>query len=480
MNILLIRPNSTNNKKDTYITFPLGIGYIASVLKKQNHNVFVIDLTIEDVNYESLTERIKIINPEIIGISALSYSYNQVKQLSAYLKSVIDSKIILGGHLAYYSYEIVLNKTQIDICVIGEGEITIVDLLQNMNQLNKVKGIAYKQNGKIIVTEPRELIQNLDVLPYPAYELFDIEKYVDLNDVYLSKRHIGGNKIHRKISMEAGRGCPFDCHFCSRTFRKVRKRSVDNIIGEILYLKEKYNIDTFWFQDELLFSNKKYILEFCEKIKKYNVGWYGNARIDSIDEDIIREAKNSRCLEIAYGVESGSPTILKNMNKKITPDEIIKTLSTTIKIGLPIDMGLILGYIGENEKTIAETVDMFKKIGYPGLKFRYITPYPGSHLYNMCIEQNKIVDEESYLISLGDGSGPYRFRINFTDFSDTKLKSLLRETSDKVLFNYIIYLLKHPLLLITRIFQQDVMNPFYIIYNRIKKATNYDKARKIK
>lgn len=479
-NVLLIRPNSTNDKKDTYITFPLGIGYVASVLQKENYNVSVIDLTVEDVDYEKLKIRIKKINPDVIGISALSYSYIQVKKLSSYLNSFLNCKIILGGHLSNHSYEMVLKKTNVDICVIGEGELTIVDLLKNINNLKKVKGIAYKNNRNIIIkTEPREVIENLDNIPFPAYELFDIEQYIKLDDVYLSRKHTGKNKIHKKMSLEAGRGCPFNCQFCSRIFSKCRKRSVDSIISEIKFLQEKYGIDTFWFQDELLFSNKKYMFEFCNKIKGLDIGWYGNARINSVDKEIIKKAKESNCLEIAYGVESGSPKILKNMNKKITPEQIIKTLSDTIKIGLQLDMGLILGYPGENKQTILETLNMFKKIGYPALKFRYITPYPGSDLYNMCIKNGLIKNEEEYLISLGDGSGPYRFRINFTDFSDSELFGLLKEVTDASFKNYIIYLLKHPNKLFQRIFLRDIMNPFYVLYNRIKNPTNYDKARKI-
>lgn len=477
-NILLIRPNSTGDKKDTYITFPLGIGYIAAVLQKEQYNVSVIDLTIEDVNYEELKNRIKALCPDIIGISALSYSYAQVKKLAAYLKSFLSCKIILGGHLADHSCEMVLNKTAVDICVIGEGEETIVDLLKNINKLDAVDGIAYKKYGEVITTYPRVPIMDLDTIPFPAYELFDIEQYIKLDDVYLSKKHIKKG-VHKKMSMEAGRGCPFNCHFCSKIFTKVRKRSVDHLISEIKFLQEKYGIDTFWFQDELLFSNKKYIFEFCDKIKEMEIGWYGNARINTVDEEIIKKAKENKCLEVAYGVESGSSTILKNMNKKITPTQIVKTLTDSIKIGLPFDMGMILGYPGENNQTILETVNLFKKIGYPVLRFRYITPYPGSELYDMCIKDGLIKNEEEYLISLGDGTGPYRFRINFTDFPDQRLRELLKETTDKTFKNYIIYLLKHPHKLIYRIFQRDLMNPLYVLYNRVKNPTNYDKARKI-
>lgn len=477
-NVLLIRPNSTKDMKDPYIVFPLGIGYIAAVLKKEGYSVSIIDLTMENVDYESLSRRIRAIDPHVIGVTALSYSYAQIKKMSSFLKSVTPVSIILGGHLSTYNYDIVLSKTDIDICVLGEGERTIVDLLRNMDDLKRVNGIAYKFSEDVQKNPPRELIADLDTLPFPAYELFDIDKYTPFDDVYMSKRHISKGVKHKKMSLEAGRGCPFKCHFCSKTFDRIRKRSTDSVIEEIEFLQASYGIDTFWFQDELLFSDKKYMFEFCDRIKDLKIGWYGNARIDSVDKEMIKRIKESKCLEVAYGVESGSPKILKNMNKKIIPEEIVDILTYSLKIDMPIDMGLILGYIGEDESTVSETLSMLGRIGYPGLRFRYITPYPGSPLYNMCKEKGIIRNEEEYLISLGDGTGPYRSRVNLSDFSDERLAVLLKETIDKSFRKYIMYLIKHPLKLFARIFQKDVMNPVYVIYNRFKRATNYDKARK--
>ncbi len=490
-NILLIRPNCTKDIKDHYITFPLGIGYVAAILRNEGYNIKVMDLTIENVNYDNVKERILEFAPDVICISALSYAYAQVKWLATYLKSFVDCKLVLGGHLSTHNYDLILKLTNIDICVLGEGELTIVDLMKNINSLDinninsleNVKGIAFKIKyfpSHVNITEPRELIEDLDTLPFPAYDLFNLDEYTKLDDVYLSKRHVVKNKVHRKMAIEAGRGCPYNCNFCSKMFKKIRKRSVDDLISEIKHLQRNYGIDTFWFQDELLFSDKEYIFDFCDKIKPLNIGWYGNSRITSVDKDIIQKVKDNNCLEIAYGVESGSPVILNNMNKKITRTQIINILKTTIKIGLPMDMGLILGYEGENENTVSETVSMLKEVGFPGLKFRYITPYPGSILYNSCLRNGLITDEEKYLISLGDGTGAYRFRINFSQFTDERLKTILKEINDKVFKNYIVFLLKRPILLFRRIFQKDVMNPIYVIYNRIKRPTNYDLARKKK
>ncbi len=478
--ILLIRPNHTQDRKDDYVTFPLGLGYIAAVLIKRGYKVCVIDLTLEDVNYDDLENRIKKFDPNIIGISALSYEYLQVKKLSAYLKRVIPCKIVLGGHLATYNYDLVLKKIGVDICVIGEGELTIVDLLENLFSLTEVKGIAYKEDGKIILNAPRELISDLDTLPFPAYELFDINEYSEflMKDIYMSHKYLPKKKTHRKMTLESGRGCPFACQFCSKVFTTIRRESVDRIIEEIKYLKERYAIDVFGFQDELFFLNRNYINEFCQKIRPLGVSWYGDARVDTVDRETLEMIVKSGCLTISFGVESGSEKILKNMNKKTTPSQIEETLKNALEVGLPTCMGLILGYPGEDKQSVQDTIDLLKRVGHPGIRFRYITPYPGSPLYNHCIENGLIENEEEYLESLGDGTGPYRFRINLTNFTDEELRGLLPETIKKAIRNYLIYLLKHPNHLFKYLTNKDFMNPIYYYYNRWFHPTNYDRAAK--
>jgi len=480
--ILLIRPNYSQDKKDTYITFPLGLGYISAVLKENGWKVSVIDLTLEDVDYYDLGSRIKKYDPGIVGISALSFAYRQVKILSAFLKKTISSKIILGGHLAIHNHNLVLKNSDVDICVMGEGELTIVDLLNNLSNLEKVKGIAYKENGKVVLNEPRELVKDLNTIPFPAYELFDIDKYSEfsVSDIFVSRKNLPKSRVHRKMIIEAARGCAWKCDFCSKMYDAIRKRSVEKVIEEIVYLKEKHNIDIFGFQDELLFSSKRFMLEFCEKVKDLGVVWSGCARVDTVDRETIELVSKSNCIYITYGVESGSTKVLKKMNKKITPARIEQTLRDTIEVGLPMTLSFILGYPGEDRESVQDTLNLLKRVGHPGVRFRYITPYPGSAIYDSCIKDGLIPNEEKYLESLGDGTGPYRFRFNFTSFSDEELVQLLPDTINRAYINYIFYLLKHPKYFFRYLSNKDYMNPVYYFYSRWKNPTNYDKAAKKK
>ncbi len=244
-------------------------------------------------------------------------------------------------------------------------------------------------------------------------------------------------------------------------------------------LKSKYNIDIFGFQDELLFASKKQIQKFCEHIKKLNVNWYGDSRVNVVDKECIQLLKDSGCINISFGVESGSQKILKSMNKGTTLQQIERAIESCLDLDLTPGMGMILGYPGEDIHTIHETIDLFKKLGYPALKFRYITPYPGSTLYNDCIKDGTIKNEKEYLESLGDGTGPYKFRFNFTKFSDEQLTSLLPYVVNKIVKNYVFFLLKNPRRLFRYIFERSFMNPFCYFYYRIFHPNNYDKAAKL-
>ena len=474
-----MRPNHTQDKKDEYVSFPAGIAYIATVLKNKGYEVDIVDLTLEDVDYVNLASRIKNLNPDVIGISALSHAYCQVKKMAGYLKNIAQCKIILGGHISV-SYDMVLKNTKIDICVIGEGELTIIDLLENMDSLENVRGIAYKKDGKVVVTLPRELIQDLDSLPCPAYDLMDIDRYSQglLKDVYMPRTFLPRKKYHKKLAIEASRGCPFACKFCAKMFKNIRRRSVDSVINEIKYLKDNYDVDVIQFHDDLFFFKKELVYEFCLKIKPLKISWFALLRIDIVDREILEMFKRSGCLMISFGVESGSEKILKNMNKNITLLQIEETLKEGLDVGLPLDISLILGYPGEDNNTVQDTINLFKRIGYPAIKFRYVTPYPDSQLYKECIQGGLIENEDKYLESLGDGSGPYRFRFNFTNFKDEELTNLLPKAVSKTIRNYLTYLLTHPIILLKYLFRKDIMNPMYYFYNRWFHPTNYDKAAK--
>lgn len=456
-------------KRHQQIVFPFGIGYIASFLLNKGYEVEIFDIHGLLLDEDEVEKRIPSLKCDIIGISAFSTQYSYVKWLVELLKKELGVKIIIGGPLATHSYELVLKDTNADICVIGEGELTTLEILENMENLDKIKGIAYRKNGQVIKNPPQEYIKNLDTLLYPTYDLFQMDIYTNtkFQDVVEKSAKYSNLRI---MGLICGRGCPFNCNFCSKNFKGLRLRSIDNIIDEIIFLKDKYNISGIHFVDELVVVSKRRIEKLTERIKPLNIKWDCQGRVDIIDYNILKKMKDAGCVSIGFGIESGSPKILKNMNKGITPTQIEMALKSAIKVGLDVKVQLIFGYPGETKETIAETINLFKGIGHPGRRFNLITPLPGTPIYTEALNKGLIKNEETYLDEISYNFGYGSVQVNFTEFHDTDLYSLMHKTVRTMLQNYRKYLIKHPILLAKKIISMS--HPVPLIRRILRKIKN--------
>lgn len=435
--ILLVQPLHEKQKKTqrSSFNFPWGIAYIARYLLNDGYQVEVIDGHAMQLEKEEIVQQILDTKCDILGISAFSTQYNAVRVISKAVKESLGIKVIVGGPLSHYSYKLTLDTTDVDFCVIGEGEMTVVDLLRNINSPEKVKGIAYRNNGQVIVTQPRSPINNLDDLPKPAYELFQMERYVNIE---MSMAHMKYRKGLRIMTFVSQRGCPFRCNFCSKSTGGFRLMSVDKLIETLRYLKEQYKLDGIHFNDELFVSNKKRMLDFAPRIKELQLIWDGQARVNFVDYELLSILKDAGCVGIGLGIESGSQKILDNMKKGITVKQIESAMLTARKLGMYVKVQLIFGYPGEDEKTIQETIDLFKKVNHPGRRFNVIVPLPGSPLYDEAIQKGLIKDEVEYLIGLEKSFGVGKVHINFTNFPDDKIYQLKLAAERKIKRNYLI------------------------------------------
>ncbi len=455
--------------------FPYGLAHVASSLLKNGYDVEIFDIYANRWKRNTVLEKIKNLQCDLVGITAMSTQYSYVKWLSNALKKQIKTRIILGGLLATYSSEIVLKNTPVDICVVGEGEITIVDLLKNMDRLDNVRGIAYKQNGNIIKTPPREYIEDLDNLPRPAYDLFPMDIYTKTK-FYI---HDPTTKIFkRKLTFKTmgiltGRGCPYNCNFCSKSFKGLRLRSVDSIIDEIKYLRQKYGVEGVHFIDELFVVNKKRAYALVEKLGTLGMKWDGQARVNTVDYDLLCAMKKAGCVAVGLGIESGSNKILKYMNKRITSEQSEQALRDAQKAGLHVKVQLVLGYPGENRQTIAETVELFDRVKHPARRFSLILPLPGSVLYNEALQKNLIKDEEKYLTQIYNGYGGSRYPvfINFTELPTDEIYRLKRKAEKTMETNYRRYLMRHPLAYV-KYLESGIMNFVYTFIRRTIKFFN--------
>lgn len=418
--------------------YPLGLAYLSSMLSKHSIEHVGVNLWERQLTPQQAIDQIDFAEYDVIGISAYSTQYRYLKELSLLLKKQYPRiPLLCGGPGPTFSTNIILRCTGVDVCVLAEGEITLVELLKNLHDIGSVKGIAYMRERQVIFNLARQQIKELDSLPFPNREFFNFESVLherkrDIRSS-CSEREYGEKRIATVI---AGRGCPYRCTFCSKTFSGLRLRSIDNIVEEIKVLMGRYGIDHISFNDELVLVNKKRTLELCEKFKQLSITWDCQGRINNVDEEILKALKGSGCLEIGYGVESVSQEILDAMKKDIRAETIIPVVEMTRRMGIRPVIQYMFGYPGENDDTIRRTVEFFKAMDLPFMGSP-TTPIPGSALYDLCIENGRIKDEEDYLLRLDSGYNLIGGSINLTGFSDAEFVRKHRRLQMRVDHNYL-------------------------------------------
>lgn len=454
-NVLLINPKfSFDAKLKKQNLFPFGMGYVAACLQQAGYHVDVWDIYIEKINYEGVRKKIRsgFLNEYAhIGITGIVNQYLYVKHLIEDIKQVSNAVVTVGGPLATYSYPILLEHTGVDVCVSGYGEETYIEVVSGKS-LEEIKGIAFKDSEQTIeFTPPREPIRDLDALPYPAYDLFNMEFYITHSEMMDILRPL--YRGQRIMPMITGRGCPYNCRFCSKSVRRVSSKSVEYIIREMRFFQEKYDVHIFHFIDELMLISKPRMLEFCKKVKALNVMWDAQGRVNLVDQEVLQAMKDAGCQCVGFGVESGSQTILGAMNKQITTAQIKNALTICREINLLTKIQLIYGYPGESNATLAETLNLFKELRYPARRFTVITPLPGSALYEEATSDGFLGDGESDVISevgfhewLSRNGGLCNEKLfyNRTAFSDEEFFEKRQYAEKMFLVNFFVSMLLHP------------------------------------
>ncbi len=366
---------------------PLGIAYIAAVLRKNTKaRIDVIDTTFDD-SYKRAKILIAKNKYDIIGFSIMTTMLKDSLLLAGFAKKINPgSFVVFGGpHPTVMPGETIKNR-DIDAVVIGEGEQTFLDLVKNIKNLKKVKGIWFKKNQEIIKNKPKEPIHDLDKLPYPAFDLLPIKKYMkhwfQLDSV---ARNLKG------INIISSRGCPYNCTYCQPTLfklfgRKIRKRSPKSIVEELKYWKKKLKINAFSFADDTFTFDKKWVKEICDRMisEKLNLRWGCNARANLVTEDLFMKMKKAGLRKVFMGIESGSQRVLDEVyNKRITIKQVRDAVKILKKLKLKIQGYFMIGAPTETEKEIKKTIKLAKELPIDEATFSVTTPLPETYLYNM-------------------------------------------------------------------------------------------------
>ncbi len=407
--------------------FPIGLGIIANVLKKIGREFDSYDSYTYGTT-EGFLKKVEQDNFDTILLSGFlgNYSYPFFKTLSQQLKEINPScKIITGGAMASTIPELLVTRTSVDVAVVGEGELTIVELLDRLEavqSLENLKGIAFQDDkGKAVITGQRERIDHLDESSFPFYEAFSVTPYLE----YLEK-------TGRCWEIIASRGCFWRCTFCKRAFsgQKVTSYPTNLIVDHMLEVLSKYGICKFNFVDDNFLNNPKKALEFAETLNKRSQSftWRFQARADQISPDVIEKLVRVGLFDISFGLESGSQEMLNRYNKKLNIHKAIANLEA-IQEMVEIHATLIVGGPGENWDTIKETEQLIRRLHLKA-SVGILTPFPGSAVYIQALQDGLIKDEEEYCMNLGPiYVKPY---VNLSNLSDAELlraKEILQETS---------------------------------------------------
>lgn len=390
MTILLINPPG----KTSFICPPLGLAYIAASLQKFSHRVVIIDYLLNKFKEQELLRIIRHEDPLVIGITAVTPNIKNAISLAELIKASFPDKIIvLGGPHVTLEPEKTLEKSnKIDYIVRGESEIKFPKLIECISKNENpqgISGLTFRKNNKIISTPDGDFIEDLDKLSFPARELLDIEEY--------SKRLSSFRKPVTTIF--TSRGCPYNCIYCSKpiTGQRFRSRSPQNIISEIILLKEKYNINELQFYDDSFTFDRDRVIEICRLLieNKIEIRWKCETRVNLIDEELLKTMKQAGCYLIAYGIESGSQQILDVLKKNITIKQIETAIKLTKKLGIKTVGYFMLGIPKENEKDIEQTISFSKELGLDYAQFAIAVAYPKTELYRIAEQSNKINDDWS-------------------------------------------------------------------------------------
>lgn len=433
MNILLIAYDN-----DSYISwFSPGLGYIAAVCRKAGHKVTIYNQDVYHWSEEHLVGFLNNNKFDVVGLGACG-GYYQYRKALKIAEAINQSKnhpfFVLGGHLASPEPEFFLQKTMADAIVIGEGEVTMLELLtalQNKTGLQDVNGIAYIENGNFVKTAPRELIQDIDSIPFPAWDLFPMDHYALL-------RLPNIKNSERCMPVLSGRGCTFTCNFCYRMDKGFRPRSSESIIEEIQILKIDYGISYIAFSDELLMSSVQRTTELCEAFikAKLNIHWDCNGRLNYATPDVLNLMKDAGCVFINYGIESMDEQALRNMKKALTVSQITTGIENTLAAGISPGYNIIFGNIGENAESLRLGVEFLLKYDdHAQMRtIRPVTPYPGSPLYDLAIEKGLLKDCQDFYENKHMNSD--LLSVNFTDMSDEDFYAALYQANKILLDNY--------------------------------------------
>jgi radical SAM superfamily enzyme YgiQ (UPF0313 family) len=390
---------------DVGATLPsLGLLTLGATLRQAGHRVRIVDASAQGLSYEQTLEEIRKHRPDVVGLTAVTPSIVKTASLASTIKAVYPSiPIVVGGpHFTAVPEETLTAYPAFDYGVTGEGEHTIVDLVEALSANtipSHVPGVAFRKNGKVCFTPPRPPVRDLDTLPFPAWDLLDGFPFQYHPALFKYKRLPSTHVI-------SARGCPNKCIFCDTSVfsRQIRFHSPEYVLEMIDYLVGSYNVKEIIFEDDQFLIKKERVAKICEGFlkAKWGISWCCSGRVNSVNDiELLKLMKRSGCWQISYGIESASQKILDFAKKATRIDQIEKAVRLTHEAGILSKGYFIRGLPYETEKTMESTIEFATRIPLSDISVFTLTPFPGSEMYEIA-DQYGTIDKDFEKMNLLD------------------------------------------------------------------------------
>jgi anaerobic magnesium-protoporphyrin IX monomethyl ester cyclase len=402
MRILLIYPPIS--KRERYCSAigsaggnqtPLGVFYLAAYLRQRDHQVEVIDGEARGLSAADIVDRAQEFRPELVGVSSTTVALHRAIEVADEIKRRWpELPIVIGGPHVSSNVHHGMSFPVFDYAVVGEGEATLEELARTIaahGDLSAVQGIAYRQDGRVIVTEPRPRLTDLDSLPFPAYDLIpDLAAYTPPPCNY--KKQPVANVI-------TSRGCPNVCTFCDRSVfgQHLRQRSAANIAAEIEHLFHTYGVREIAFVDDTFTIRPARMRELFELLaaKKISFPWTCMSRINTVDRDTLEFMRKNGCWHVSFGIESGNEDILRRIKKNISMEQVHRVVGWCRELGLRTKGFFIIGHPGETAETMEQTIQFGIDLPLDDVVVTINTPIPGSQQHAEA-QQYGVLDETDW------------------------------------------------------------------------------------
>lgn len=423
MKILFINPSLRLGAKRRQL--PVGLAYILTATQRAGFDFDLVDMDINDLSMPDLELILSRDPADVYALGCIVTGFRLVKQISALAKKVNPNSVVVAGNSVATSIpEILLKHTDVDVGVMGEGDITFIELLKAIKygeSFHQLPGIVFKENDSITYNQKRPIVPQIDILGFPDWNLFELDKYNKFGKINVNWF---SNKEILSYPLNAARGCPFHCNFCYHVFKgqKYRRYSDEAIITEIKRLYHQYEVSFISFWDELTFPTIRAVESMVRHLQKldFKVAWEATTRGDLFKKEhlgLIRDMAATGCESISFSLENASPEILAAMNKKMKVSHFIEQAQVLWEGGVTPLTSIIFGYPQETPETIMQTLKVCEICNlFPSTGF--LLPLPGTPIYEWAKENGHIADEIEYLERIGDRQDMH---INMTKMTDAEL-----------------------------------------------------------